>query len=202
MNTRADGRATRTKLLDAARAIIIDEGTDKLTIDRVIKLAQTSKGSFLYHFPSRDHLLEALVDGYAAHLTDVQTKLEAEAAAQASPQPLLASYLAWYREFNKGEIDQGASPLVALVMASRKNRRFLEPVRSWYRDYFDRLEASGSAEPFEVPADRPCSRTDALLLTLAMDALFFHKLFGTDVLSEAERADVLARIEEIAGYRR
>ena len=32
---------------------------------------------------------------------------------------------------------------------------------------------------------------------LALDGLFFHHLFGTDVLSETERAAVLERIERI-----
>lgn len=198
--TRADGRATRAKLLDAARTIIMEEGTDRLTIDRVIKLAGMSKGSFLYHFPSRDHLLEALVDDYANHLADVQTSLEA--ASPDAAHPLLASYLAWYEQFQEGEIDQGSSPLVALVMASRRNRRFLEPVRSWYRHYFDRLEAmsaQNAPDAAYAPGTQGCDKTEALLLTLAMDGLFFHQLFGTDVLTNEERAAVTGRIAVRSG---
>lgn len=59
---RANGRATRLKILAAARAIIIEKGTDSLSIDRVIKEAGVSKGSFMYHFPSRQALIEALVN--------------------------------------------------------------------------------------------------------------------------------------------
>lgn len=199
-SSRADGRATRRKLLEAARTIIIEEGTDSLTIDRVIRLAGTSKGSFLYHFPSRDHLLEALVADYATHLADVQTSLEA--AAPDAAHPLLSSYLAWYEQFHEGDIDQGSSPLVALVMASRKNRRFLEPVRSWYRQYFDRLLAMSAPDASAAscaPKGEGCDKTDALLLTLAMDGLFFHKLFGTDVLSETERRALMTRIAARSG---
>lgn len=54
---RANGRATRLKILAAARAIIIEKGTDSLSIDRVIKEAGVSKGSFMYHFPSRQALI-------------------------------------------------------------------------------------------------------------------------------------------------
>ncbi|MEI3243649.1 MAG: TetR/AcrR family transcriptional regulator [Holdemanella sp.] len=76
---RANGRATRLKILAAARAIIIEKGTDSLSIDRVIKEAGVSKGSFMYHFPSRQALIEALVNEYAAHLGEVQTGLTTKA---------------------------------------------------------------------------------------------------------------------------
>ena len=96
---RANGRATRLKILAAARAIIIEKGTDSLSIDRVIKEAGVSKGSFMYHFPSRQALIEALVNEYAAHLGEVQTGLTNKAKSDC---PMLEAYAELYKGFTSG----------------------------------------------------------------------------------------------------
>lgn len=180
---RANGRATRLKILAAARAIIIEKGTDSLSIDRVIKEAGVSKGSFMYHFPSRQALIEALVNEYAAHLGEVQTGLTNKAKSDC---PMLEAYAEWYKGFTSGEIDSGSSPLVALAMASRENRKFMEPVRDWYRRYFDRVKQEA------------CGSERALVYTLAYDALFFHHLFGTDVLTDDEKKAVTRTLQAFA----
>lgn len=183
-STRRDGAATRKKLLEAARAIVVEEGTDKLSIDRVIRRAGVSKGTFLYHFPSREKLVAALIEEYAAHLGEVMTALEKDSAG--AYDPLLAGYEKWYRDFTEGGIDNGSSPLVPLVTASQSNRKFLTPVRGWYWEHFDKLKASPNGE------------TTALLLTLAFDALFFHRLFGTDVLRDEEKNELLSLMHKLA----
>ena len=183
-SVRRDGAATRRKLLEAARAIVVEEGTDRLAIERVIRRAGVSKGAFLYHFPTRESLVEALIEEYAAHLGSVMTSLEADSAD--AFDPLLAGYEKWYRGFTKGGIDDGNSPLVPLATASQSNRKFMTPVRDWYRAHFDKLKSSPNGE------------TTALLLTLAYDALFFHRLFGTDVLTEDERASLLTLMHRLA----
>lgn len=184
VSTRRDGAATRRKLLQAGRAIIVEEGTDKLSIERVIRRAGVSKGTFLYHFPSREKLVAALIEEYATHLGDVMTTLEKDSAG--AYDPLLAGYEKWYRDFTEGGIDDGNSPLVPLATASQSNRKFMAPVREWYRAHFDKLRASPNGE------------TAALLLTLAFDALFFHRLFGTDVLRSDEKNALLALMHKLA----
>lgn len=184
-HVRRNGEATRRKLLDGACAIILEEGTDKLTIERVISRAGVSKGTFLYHFPTRDRLVEALVNEYAKHLEVVMTSVEAASADDLDP--VLGGYERWYRDFSSGEIDGGSSPLVSLVTASRSNRRYMEPVREWYRNHFAKLEHS------------PCGPETALLVSLAYDALFFHHLFGTDVLdpkAKAKLIDVMHKLSQ------
>ena len=56
------------------------------------------------------------------------------------PHHVAYGYAEWYKGFTSREIDSGSSPLVALAMASRENRKFMEPVRDWYRRYFDRVK--------------------------------------------------------------
>lgn len=63
---RAKAVATRARLLDAAKQILVERGAGQLTLDAVAGLAGVSKGGLLYHFPSKS----ALVEGLAMRLRD------------------------------------------------------------------------------------------------------------------------------------
>ena len=56
--------AARAKLLDAFVTILLEQGERAATLDAVAATAGVSKGGLLYHFPSKD----ALVDGLAEHV--------------------------------------------------------------------------------------------------------------------------------------
>src|SRR5699024_3944436 len=60
MNKLSKAEETRRYILQHTRQLILERGFDALTIDGVIKQAGISKGGFLYHFPRRDSLIEAL----------------------------------------------------------------------------------------------------------------------------------------------
>lgn len=52
----------RDALLDAFVELVADDGERTATLDAVAERAGVSKGGLLYHFPSRDSLVEGLVD--------------------------------------------------------------------------------------------------------------------------------------------
>lgn len=58
-------KPTRERLLDAFEDILKEEGERAATLDAVAKRAGTSKGGLIYHFPSK----EALVDGLCQRLS-------------------------------------------------------------------------------------------------------------------------------------
>lgn len=58
----------KTDLLAAAGALIVRHGLDALTFDRLAAEAGVSKGGLLYHFPDKERLLTALVDGRVARI--------------------------------------------------------------------------------------------------------------------------------------
>ncbi|MFR6358801.1 MAG: TetR/AcrR family transcriptional regulator [Sutterella wadsworthensis] len=96
---RANGRATRLKILAAARVIIIEKGTDSLSIDRVIKEAGVSREASCTTSQAGRHLIEALVNEYAAHLGEVQTGLTNKAKSDC---PMLEAYAEWYKGLHVG----------------------------------------------------------------------------------------------------
>ena len=62
-----DGTATRARILDAAQALVLEQGFGGTTVDAVIESAGTTKGGFFHHFRSKQELARALVERYAAH---------------------------------------------------------------------------------------------------------------------------------------
>ena len=51
----------REALLDAAEAVLLEHGTQALTLTAVAERAGVSKGGLLYHFPTKEALIKALV---------------------------------------------------------------------------------------------------------------------------------------------
>lgn len=68
---------TRDRILDALEALLLDEGSDKATLEAVASAAGVSKGGLLYHFPSKDAMMAAMVRRLGDR-SDAQ-RIEAEA---------------------------------------------------------------------------------------------------------------------------
>jgi AcrR family transcriptional regulator len=49
------------RVLDAAEAVVVRQGIANLTLEAVAAEAGISKGGLLYHFPTKDRLIDALV---------------------------------------------------------------------------------------------------------------------------------------------
>ncbi|MFZ1990970.1 MAG: helix-turn-helix domain-containing protein, partial [Alphaproteobacteria bacterium] len=58
----------REPILSAAGRVIAEMGARHLTLDAVAREAGVSKGGLLYHFPSKDALLAAMVEDFCGRL--------------------------------------------------------------------------------------------------------------------------------------
>ena len=57
------GTATsRDRILDAAERLVVQTGASHLTLDGVAQSAGVSKGGLLYHFPTKEALLEGMIE--------------------------------------------------------------------------------------------------------------------------------------------
>lgn len=63
MNDKTD---TRSKILNTAQDLMLRDGYHGVTVDRIIADAGISKGSFFYHFASKDVLPAALLERFLA----------------------------------------------------------------------------------------------------------------------------------------
>ncbi|HXY96387.1 MAG TPA: helix-turn-helix domain-containing protein [Steroidobacteraceae bacterium] len=65
-------RPARDRLLDAAERVVVESGATHLTLDAVARSAGVSKGGLLYHFPSKEALLEGML---SRHFQDVDAEV-------------------------------------------------------------------------------------------------------------------------------
>lgn len=92
-----DGSATRSRILEAATRLVIDNGFRATTVEAVLEAAGTSKGAFFHHFASKQALAEALVEEYVA--ADVRMLEDGLAAARAAGGGPAEQVLAFVRHF-------------------------------------------------------------------------------------------------------
>ncbi len=61
----------RAALIDAAAALIAEHGLSRLTIDAVARAAGVTKGGLFHHFPSKDALVQGVLDAMIAFVDEV-----------------------------------------------------------------------------------------------------------------------------------
>ncbi|MCG6872516.1 MAG: TetR/AcrR family transcriptional regulator [Gammaproteobacteria bacterium] len=61
-----DGSQTRTRILDAAEALVLERGYGGMSVERVIRQAGITKGAFFYHFKTKEALARTLLERFDA----------------------------------------------------------------------------------------------------------------------------------------
>ena len=95
-----DGTATKTRILDAAERLVIDNGLAATSVDQVIAESGTSKGALFHHFTSKLDLARSLVDRYAT--ADLAHLERAAAQARAATSDPAERVIAFIRVFEDG----------------------------------------------------------------------------------------------------
>lgn len=140
--TTSSGSHTRDRLLDAAEHVVTKRGASSLTLENVAAVADVSKGGLLYHFRTKEKLIEALVVRAVAHVD------EALAAASASTEP--GAFARAYLDVTvpvqpppSDELSATGRLTAALIGAVSLNPAFLDPLRQAYVRWHQRLENDG-----------------------------------------------------------
>jgi AcrR family transcriptional regulator len=87
------GRATRERLVAAARDLFGELGYEGTSIDAILAQAHVARGALYHHFPTKEALFDAVLDRVVADIADTVA-----AAARAAPDPvasLRAGCTAW-----------------------------------------------------------------------------------------------------------
>jgi AcrR family transcriptional regulator len=132
---------TRDRLLDAAERVLSERGATALTLEAVALVAEVSKGGLLYHFPTKEKLIEALVTRAVARVD------EGLAVASASTEP--GAFARAYLDITVPARPPAPAPNAAatlpatLLGAVSLNPVFLRPLRDAYARWQRRLEDDG-----------------------------------------------------------
>lgn len=170
-------RDTRRVLLDAAAAVVREQGSGALTLDRVAAQAGVSKGGLLYHFPTKDELVRSLVlDTFDQFEHDVENEAGGNWA-----RGYLRTCAATKRDVPEKRMLIGT--LGMLAGDAELLRAASDRATAWQK----RID--------EDVADH----VDATLLRLAADGLWYAELIGLDPPTGPLREAVVEKLLELAG---
>ncbi|WP_114560475.1 TetR/AcrR family transcriptional regulator [Desertihabitans aurantiacus] len=170
--------AARAKVLDAFARVLIEDGERSATIEAVAARAGVTKGGLLYHFASR----EALVDGLLERLEELGR--EDVAAMRSAPEGPVQYYL---RTSDVSSSDEFSD----LVMAAM---RLTQDAGTRARAQLRRLEARW----LEVLTEEIGDPARARLVLLVGDGLYWHQMMARGGGASQLRA-ILPVVEELLG---
>jgi AcrR family transcriptional regulator len=178
------GGSTREDILDAAEEVVAALGAQCLTLDAVYKQAGVSKGGLLYHFPSKEALIDGMVERYLQRSFVQEADLKQEICDDGARGDLDARATIAHLAAD----DPGADRLSAALLAAVANDLDrLAPVRVLMRQRFQAL--NNSALGFETAA----------VIELAVSGLGLLELLRLTPLGLEDRRRVLAHLDRLAG---
>jgi AcrR family transcriptional regulator len=175
-------RPARERLLDAAERVVAESGATHLTLDAVAKSAGVSKGGLLYHFPSKEALLEGML---SRHFHDVDAEVAKRIAGRGkktSRADLLRERVSVLLEFHPERPAVGA----AMVAASADNPEHMSVCRAEYRKLLNEF------------AKLPGGFERAALVLLGVQGLLLAELLHLSPYTPEERARLVKALQRAA----
>jgi AcrR family transcriptional regulator len=167
------GPSTREALLDAAAAVFAESGYGGASVDRIVGAAGLSKGTFYWHFKSKEQLFLALVeeriDQPARSLMDVTGSAPAEGATAPVVSQGLADLFSSQRDLLVLLQEYWAAAARDPVVAARYRARQQELVQALAGALSARHAVTGV--PLALPAERLATAFVALAHGLGMEAV-------------------------------
>jgi AcrR family transcriptional regulator len=163
--THRDSAATKRRILDASEHVVMRDGVGHLTLEAAASEAGLSKGGVLYHFPSRDALVAAMVSRIIEQFDqDIASYLPEPGTPEAGrPGAYARAYVrATLEPVTPGEERLGA----ALLAAAAAEPELVVPLQEAAAGWQARLVDDG-LDP-----------TVATLIRMACDGLWLCGLFG------------------------
>lgn len=175
-------RPARDRLLDAAERVVVESGATHLTLDAVAKSAGVSKGGLLYHFPSKEALLEGML---ARHFQDVDAEVTRRLASRERRTPgrerkpsradVFSERVRVLLEWHPERPAFG----VAMVAASADNPEHMAACRTEYRKLLDEF------------AKLPGGFEGTALVLLAVQGLLLAELLHLSPYTAKERSKLV-----------
>jgi AcrR family transcriptional regulator len=173
--------SARDRLLDAAEALARTVGAANLTLDAVAQAAGVSKGGLLYHFPSKDALLAAMLERHVGRLDasccrmldtlpagDAAAGLKAWVLSMLQPDPVRR--------------DMGA----AVLAAAANNPALLDCLRERHAARIGQVVASSGN--FAL----------ATVIMLAVDGFVQSEIWRVSSFNDEQRAAIVQQLLQLA----
>lgn len=177
------GGSVNDKLLDAAERVVARQGIANLTLDAVAAEAKLSKGGLLHHYPSKDRLVEALVqrsaDNWHSCYTAAyeQTPTGPGRMARALLNHCLSDAECWTEELRRSSS--------AVFAALAQNPTLIQPMRKVYSELHRKIADDGL----------PAGVSEAV--AAAIDGLWLDWVLGIAPLEQERVVRVRVALEQM-----
>ena len=152
MNKDSTKKSIKTRIVSAAWQLFYEKGYDQTTVDDIIALSGTSKGSFYYYFSTKDELLETLSNVLDDFYEELAGKMES--SMNSFDKLLYLNEKAHEMIGKKVPIDLLAS-LYSTQLTAKGNRHLLDKNRVYYR-LITEITEEGQRRG-EIRQDKPVS---------------------------------------------
>jgi len=154
---------TKEQILRAAAEIINNEGVFSLTLEAVAKKAGISKGGLLYHYPSKDVLLEGMVNYLMqSFVNDMNVTVREDTCEKGKWS---RAYIALTFNQEKEDIDMNTAFLAAVAT----NPELLKPMVKSLQEVHTNIE-NDKINPII-----------STVIRLAVDGMYFNQLYGMNL---------------------
>lgn len=130
MEKETEKRSVKSKIVTAAWQLFYEKGYNKTTVDDIIELSGTSKGSFYYYFSTKDELLNTLSMILDEHYEELETNLNEQ--MDSFDKLMYLNYRAHSMMEEKISVDLLAS-LYSTQLVAAGRRHLLDHNRSYYK---------------------------------------------------------------------
>ena len=172
--------STRDTILDAAQRIAAERGAGRITLDEVARESGLSKGGLLYHFATKEALLQAMLERLIARTSAVRASHEQTFTGQ--PWSVLRAMLA--TRMNPHVLDPSVA--MAILTAVAEKPALLDPLREYIQQMRERILGESGESP------------TTWLLWAAADGLMFQELLDISPVPADQRDRVHQHLQQLA----
>lgn len=166
--------------MDAAEAIVIEQGASFMTMDAVAAGAGVSKGGLIYHFPSQEAMLSALLERFSNRTKRRREEIKASLPENAASD--LVAYILSRSNLCTKARQMGGGLLAAVMRAPQ----LVKPLQaSWKKSMSKMLQSAKNPERMSV-------------LVMAAECIWLLDMLGLQGFTEAELTRIRAEIVKLA----
>lgn len=151
---------TRDRILDALEVLLLEGGTQGITLEAVAARAGVSKGGLLYHFPGKEQLLVGAVDRLGERVDEQLQRVIAEGASIAQ----------WYLE----PVDEARDSDVAIARSILAVMRSADGQYEAVQQRFARIMHAYDAQLLEELRDPVLAE----IVRLTGDGIYLGQILG------------------------
>lgn len=118
------GEKRKQELLKIAYSLIISKGYEETSIDEIIAKAQIAKGTFYYHFKSKEEMLEALINMMITEQTERAKQVLSSPLP--IPQKAVAIITSFRPNMDEATIQDALNKKENIVLHEKINKRVID----------------------------------------------------------------------------